>query len=63
MALLRERKPVDPEEERDKRNEAAIRRLYNALNLFDKDMGALKLLPDDIVNEAKELMNKLEKQL
>lgn len=62
-ALLRERKPVDPEEERDKRNEAAVRRLYNALNLFDKDMDALKLLPDDIVNEAKELMDKLEKQL
>ena len=62
-ALLRERKPVDPEKERDKRNETAIRKLYNALNLFDKDMEALKLLPDDIVNEAKELMNKLQKQL
>ena len=51
------------EEERDKRNEAAIRKLYYALNLFDKDMAVLKLLPDDIVKEAKELMTKLEKQL
>jgi len=63
MALMKVRKPIDPIEERDKRNEAAVRRLYNALNLFDKDMEALKLLPDNIVNEAKALMNKLETHL
>lgn len=62
-ALLRERKPIDPEEERDKRNEAAVRKLYYALNSFDKDMEVLKLMPDDIIKEAKELMTKLEKQL
>jgi len=62
-ALLRERKPIDLDEERDKRSEASIRKLVYALNSFDRDMGVLKLMPDDIVKEAKELMTKLEKQL
>ena len=62
-AILKERKPINPEEEREKRNEAAIRKLYNALNLFEKDMEVLKLIPGDIVTEAKELLAKLEKQL
>ena len=62
-AILRERKPIDPEEERDKRSEAAVRKLVQALNSFDMDMAVLKLMPDDIVKEAKELMAKLEKQL
>ena len=61
-AIMKERKPVDPEEERDKRNEAAIRKLYNALDAFKKDMEVLKLLPGDIVEEAQGLMSKLEGQ-
>jgi len=63
MAILRERKAIDPEAERDKRNELAIRKLVNALNSFKMDMEVLKLISDDIVNEAKQLMIKLEKQL
>ncbi|MCK5013258.1 MAG: hypothetical protein KAS66_05520 [Candidatus Omnitrophica bacterium] len=63
VALMKERKPVDPEEERDKRNEAAIRKLYDALNSFKKDMEVLKLIPDNIINEASDLMSKLEGQL
>lgn len=63
MAILRERKAIDPEAERDKRNELAIRKLVNALNSFKMDMEVLKLISDDIVDEAKQLMTKLEKQL
>ncbi|MCK4881564.1 MAG: hypothetical protein KAS92_00910 [Candidatus Omnitrophica bacterium] len=62
VAMMKERKPVDPEEERDKRNEAAIRKLYNALDSFKKDMEVLKLIPDNIIDEAKGLMSKLEGQ-
>ena len=62
-ALLKERKQIDPDEERDKRSEAAIRKLVNALNSFDRDMEVLKLMPDDITDEAKKLMTKLENQL
>ena len=60
VAMMKERKSVDPEEERDKRNEAAIRKLYNALDSFKKDMEVLKLIPDNIIDEAKGLMSKLE---
>ena len=63
MAIIRERKAIDPEAERDKRNELAIRKLVNALNSFKMDMEVLKLISDDIVDEAKQLMTKLEKQL
>jgi hypothetical protein len=62
-AIMKERKPVDPEEERDKRNEASIRKLYNALDSFKKDMEVLKLIPDNIMDEAKVLMKQLEDQL
>ena len=61
--LMKERKPVDPEEEREKRNEAAIRKLYDALNSFKKDMEVLKLIPDNIIKDADDLMDKLESQL
>ncbi|MCK5082429.1 MAG: hypothetical protein KAR31_05940, partial [Candidatus Omnitrophica bacterium] len=63
VAMMKERKPIDPEEERDKRNEASIRKLYNALDSFKKDMEVLKLIPDNIINEANDLMSKLEGQL
>jgi len=62
-ALLKERKPVDPKEEQEKRNEAAIRKLVNALNAFKNDIEVLKFIPDEITEEVQELMAKLEKQL
>ncbi len=62
-SIMKERKPVDPEEERDKRNEAAIRKLVNSLRSFQKDMQALKLVPENIVKETTDLMAKLESQL
>jgi len=62
-AMMKERKYVDPDEERDKRNEVSIRKLYNALDSFKRDMEVLKLIPDDILSEAEELMTKLEAQL
>jgi hypothetical protein len=63
VAIMKERKPVDPEEERDKRSQASIRKLYGALQSFKKDMEVLKLIPDNIINEAQALMDKLEGEL
>ena len=59
-AIMKERKQVDPDEEREQRNAVAIRKLLNSLKSFKKDMETLKLLPDEILAEAKELMDKLE---
>lgn len=63
VSLMKERKPVNPEEERELRNEAAIRRLVNSLKSFKKDMDSLKLLPDEVIVEAKGLLEKLETHL
>ncbi|MBN1870463.1 MAG: hypothetical protein JW847_07820 [Candidatus Omnitrophica bacterium] len=60
LALMKERKPVDPEKERHKRSEMTIRRLYHALDSFKKDMEVLKIIPDHIIHDAKDLMDKLK---
>ena len=63
VALMKERKQVDPDEERHQRNEAAIRKLANAIKNFNKDMEALKLAPADLLDEAKVLLEKLEGEI
>jgi len=62
-AIMKERKPVDPDEERDQRNEMAIRKVINSLKNFNRDMETLKLIPNDILTQTKELMKKLESQV
>jgi len=62
-AIMRERKPVDPDEERQQRSEAAIRKLANALKSFYNDMEALKVAPAELIEEAKELLKKLEQEI
>ena len=63
VSLMKERKPVDPEEERENRNESAMRKLANALKSFNKDMEALKMAPAEILDEAKDLLEKLEHEI
>ena len=63
VALMKERKVVDPEEERDKRSELTVRKLLNAIRSFQKDAESLKLLPADLIKEATGLMKKLEEQI
>lgn len=62
-ALIRERKEVDTDEERDRRSIASIRKLFYALNSFKKDMETLKLISPDILERAKKLMQELEKEM
>ncbi|HQO58471.1 MAG TPA: hypothetical protein PLT76_07090 [Candidatus Omnitrophota bacterium] len=61
--LMKQRKEVDPEEERDKRNKESIRKLVTAIKNFQKDMTALKLSVPELVLEAESLMKRLEKEL
>jgi len=61
--LLKQRMVVDPQEERRKRNEAALRKLIHALETFKKDMEALRLVPNAIISESQKLMKILEEQL
>ncbi len=62
-AIIKERKQVDPEEERQQRNEAAIKKMINAIEAFKKDMEVLKLIPYDIIEEIKRVKEKLESQI
>jgi len=61
--MMKERKVVDPEEERNLRHEAAIKKLINSLNMFKKDMDTLKLISPDIIQEAEGLFKKLKKAI
>jgi hypothetical protein len=59
-AIMKQRKDVDPDEERRQRNETSIRKLYHAIQVFKKDMETLKIVPSYIIEQAEDLMGKLE---
>ncbi len=59
-ALIKERKQLDPDEEREKRHQASVKRFMSALKLFKKDMETLNLAEAGIIEEAEELLQKLE---
>jgi hypothetical protein len=61
-AIIRERKQVDPDEEREKRHQSSVKRFLNALKSFKNDMDNLKLIEADIVEEAEILLKKLEEK-
>ncbi len=63
VSLMKERKKVDPDEEREKRNTAAVKKLLSALRSFQKDMESLKLAPAALVEEINGLMKKLEDEV
>lgn len=62
-ALIKERKNIDPDKEREQRHEAAVRRFLNAIRSFRKDAEALKLVRVDVVKKAEELFKELESEL
>ena len=59
-AIMRQRKEVDPDEERKKRSETSVRRFLNAARSFQKDMETLKLISGDVLQEIEQLTKKLE---
>jgi hypothetical protein len=61
--LMKERKPVDPDEERQKRSAQSLQRMLTALKNFKKDMETLKIAPADIMKEADDFMERLQKAL
>jgi len=62
-ALIRERNPVDPEEEREKRQQAVIKKFITALDSFKKDARAHLLVTDDVLDEIERLKKSLESQV
>jgi hypothetical protein len=59
-AIIKERKHIDPQQAREARLDTSVRRLAAALRSFKKDMETLKLADPDIIEEAEELLKRLE---
>ena len=63
VAMMKERKEVDPDEERRMRNLAALRRMQNAIRSFKRDIETLKLVPAAIMEETDKLLKQIEKAI
>lgn len=63
VALMKQRKQVDPDEERENRNQEAIRRLLAAAKLFKRDMETLRLVKADVIEETDRLIKRLEQEV
>ena len=61
--LMKQRKELDPDEEREKRNAAAVKRFMTAVRSFKKDMEVLKLVSGDILQQVENLLLKLEMEV
>ena len=61
-SIIKERRQVDPDEERENRHQHSIRKFLTALKTFKQDMETLKLIEPDIAAEAEELLKKLEEK-
>jgi hypothetical protein len=62
-ALIKERKKVDPDEEREQRSTASLRRFINAIRSFKKDAETLKLVKADILKKAEDLIEELQAEI
>jgi hypothetical protein len=58
--IIKERKKIDPTQERESRHDQSVRRLVSALRSFKKDMETLQLADPEIIEEAEELLKRLE---
>lgn len=63
VAIMKQRKQVDPDEERELRNTVAMRKFLNAVRSFTKDMTALNLAPADLIEEVQKLKDRLEREV
>ena len=61
-ALMKERKIVDPEEERERRQTSTIKKFIHAINAFKKEAQVLQIVPDSILAQIMELKKNLEAQ-
>ncbi|MDD5073260.1 MAG: hypothetical protein PHX64_02000 [Candidatus Omnitrophica bacterium] len=62
-ALIRQREELDPQEARQRRKAAAVRRVVATLKGLKNDIEIAKLLPAGTVKEIKDLITKLEAEI
>lgn len=59
-AMIKERKQIDPDTERENRNQASIKKIMGALKSFIAEGDILELIEYQILEDAKDLFDKLE---
>lgn len=57
--LIKERKKGDPDEERDMRHQASVRKFMSALKSFKKDMEVLNLMDPKLMEQTDKLLEEL----
>ena len=62
-ALIRERKELEPEEAREQRRQATLKRFVSTLKSLCHEIEASKLLPMSIVKDANRLIDAIESEL
>jgi len=61
--LIRQREELDPQEARDKRKSAAVKRVVATLKALKNDIEIAKLLPSSTIKDIKDLIAKLEEEI
>jgi hypothetical protein len=61
--LMRQRKEVDPDEERERIRSITIKRFLNTLRSMKRDIEISKLLPASLLKETESLIKKLEQEI
>ncbi|MCX6358023.1 MAG: hypothetical protein NT045_09165 [Candidatus Aureabacteria bacterium] len=59
-SLIRQREELDPDEAREKKKTAVVKRLIGTLKSLHRDTQLLKLLPSDLLSEIERIVKKLE---
>ncbi|TBR16627.1 hypothetical protein EPO66_04385 [bacterium] len=62
-ALIRERQELEPEEAREKKKFALLRRLLGTLKSLKSEIESSKLLPAQVIRETSSLIEKIEEEL
>jgi len=62
-AIIRQREELEPEEAREKRKVATLRRFLGVLKTLKREMEAAKLAPAGLIREAAALISKFEEEI
>ena len=63
VTMIKSRQDVEPEEAREKKRTATIRRFVGALKALKRDIETSKMLPASILKEAESLIRKIESEI
>ena len=62
-SLMRQRHELEPEEARQKRRTASIKRLLTSLKSLRTDIESQKMLPSSVLKEISNLINRIELEI